>query len=136
MAISKLGRSVVASALCVLGAAAAVGLAPGTGNASSSVVAGVTQPVSRQLIGQVSDGPAYFEASAHVSGTYVIEYEVTGLAFFNTYVDEVELGYVGGPDGTYQTRPFALSEGGHLVHAVGPHGIGQAKVYLIKVSGR
>ncbi len=122
------------SALCVLGTVATVGLTPGTGNAGTTTATHAARPLTRQLLGTISSGTEYYEASAHVSGTYVIEYEVTGVAFFGTYVDEEELGYVGGPTGTYRTREFPLSEGGHLVQAVGPEGYGEARIHLVQLS--
>lgn len=87
----------------------------------------------RQLIGEVS-GPTFLEASVPANGTYLLEYQISGMAFFDTYVDGTELGYVGGPDGTYRTRTLTLSAGGHLVEAVGPEGSGTARLYLVQIS--
>ncbi len=89
----------------------------------------------RQLIGEVSQS-TYLEASVPGSGSYRLEYDVTGLAFFDSYVDGTELGYVGGTDGNYLTRPVALSAGGHLVQVVGPEGSGTAQVYLVSSAAR
>ena len=85
------------------------------------------------MIGQTG-GPTYLEASVPVTGTYLLEYEITGVAFFDTYVDGTELGYVGGAGGTYQTRALPLSAGGHLVQVAGPEGSGTARIYLVQVS--
>ena len=87
----------------------------------------------RQLLGTITTKPVIFEASVPVRGTYLFEYEVTGLAYFDTYVDGTELGYVGGSTGTYQTRTVQLSAGGHLVDAVGPHGNGTARIYIVQI---
>ena len=87
----------------------------------------------RQLIGDVSTS-TYFEVGVPGAGTYVLEYEITGVAFFDTYVDGIELGYVGGAGGSYRTRPIELSASGHLVQAVGPDGSGSARVYLVQVA--
>jgi hypothetical protein len=87
----------------------------------------------RQLIGQVS-GPAFLEASVPAAGDYALEFDVSGLAFFDAYVNGVETGYAGGPDGDYQTRPLPLSAGGVLVQVTGPEGTGTAAVYLVQTS--
>ncbi|WP_410631517.1 hypothetical protein [Amycolatopsis sp. cmx-4-83] len=87
---------------------------------------------TRQLVGQVT-GSTYFEVSPPAAGTYAFEYELEGTAFFDTYVDEVELGYVGGSAGVHRTRPLSLTAGGHLVHVVGPEGTGTASVYLVEL---
>ena len=78
--------------------------------------------------------PQFLEASAPSAGTYLIEYDITGnAAFFDTYVNGTELGYVGGSEGTYQTLTFPLAAGGVLVQVAGPEGSGQANVYLDQV---
>ena len=87
----------------------------------------------RQLLGTVTTS-TYLEASTPRAGTYAIEYDVTGTAFFDTYVQNTELGYVGGTTGVYLTRPIRLTAGGHLVQAVGPEGSGSARVYLVQTS--
>ena len=87
----------------------------------------------RQLLGMVTTS-TYLEASTPKAGTYAIEYDVAGTAFFDTYVDNTELGYVGGTTGVYLTRPNRLTAGGHLVQAVGPEGSGSARVYLVQTS--
>lgn len=123
------------SALCGLAISVAVGVSPGVAGADpASAARPVAAPAAlyRQLIGQVSS-PTYLEASTPAAGTYRIEYEIVGTAFFDTYVDGIELGYVGGPTGTYRTRTLRLSAGGHLVQVVGPEGSGRAKVYLAQV---
>lgn len=96
-----------------------------------TVQSATAQPF-RQLIGTVSR-PTYLEASVPGAGTYLVEYEVTGVGFFNTYVNGTELGYVGGPDGTYRTRTVELSAGGHLIRVTGPDGIATARVYLVRI---
>jgi hypothetical protein len=66
------------------------------------------------------------------AGTYAIEYDLTAnAAFFDTYVDGTELGYIGGATGTYLTRSVQLSSGGHLVQVAGPEGSGTANVYIV-----
>ncbi len=87
---------------------------------------------TRQFVGQVT-GSTYFEVSPPAAGTYALEYELEGTAFFDTYVDEVELGYVGGSAGVYRTRPLSLTAGGHVVHVAGPDGAGTASVYLVEL---
>lgn len=113
-----------AAAIAVAGPAGAAGGAP-----VAAAPAAAPAAAYRQLIGQVSR-PTYLEASTPAAGKYRIEYEITGTAYFDTYVDGIELGYVGGPTGTYRTRSLRLSAGGHLVQVVGPEGSGSAKVYL------
>ncbi len=134
MTSAKMSRMTVAS-LVLATAASLAGVAPvaAAAGASGTVAGAVSAPTGRQLLGQVS-GPAYFEASPPAAGSYAVEYEITGSGFFDTYVDEVELSYVGGPAGIYRTRALSLSEGGHLVHVVGPEGSGTASVYLVQVS--
>jgi hypothetical protein len=105
-----------------LAALITLGLAPAAANAAP--------PPYRQLIGVVNQ-PGYFEASVPDTADYRLEYDTTGVAFFDTYVDGTELGYVGGPAGSYQTRIVQLSAGGHLVQVVGPEGNGTARVYLV-----
>lgn len=77
------------------------------------------------------NAPTYLEASVPDSGNYLLEYDIDGLAFFDTYVDGTELGYVGGITGVYPTRALPLTAGGHLIEAVGPEGSGTARVYLV-----
>ena len=102
--------------------------------ALTPAAAGATPaPGYRQLIGTVST-TTYLEASTPAAGTYALEYDITGLAFFDTYVDGTELGYVGVPDGAYRTRAVPLRPGGHLIEAVGPEGSGTARVYLVQTS--
>ena len=129
---AKLLRAAAIPAAPVLAVTAMVVLTPGTGSASTPLGVHPAQPqavCSRQLIGTVSS-PGYLEASAPSAGTYSIEYDVTGIAFFDTYVNNTELGYVGGSSGAYQTSTFPLSAGGVLVQVAGPEGSGQANVYL------
>ena len=125
-------RTAAIGAVPVLAVLAAVTLNPGV--SSASIPAGVHPAQAqdscyRQLIGTVSS-PGYLEASAPSAGTYTIEYDITGTAYFDTYVDNTELGYVGGSSGEYQTSTFPLSACGVLVQVAGPEGSGQADVYL------
>lgn len=137
MNVWKLGKMTAIS--LALGAAVIVtGVAPvasAAGTVADLRTSTAKSSLARQLLGQVSSGPAYFEASAPSAGVYAIEYEITGTAFFDTYVDDkTELGYVGGPAGVYRTRSVSLSAGGHLVNVVGPEGSGTASVYLVQIS--
>lgn len=137
MNVRKLGKMTAIS--LVLGAAVSVtGVTPAASAVSvvtEMQVGAATPSQARQLLGWVSSGPAYFEASAQSAGVYAFEYEITGNAFFDTYVDDkTELGYVGGPTGVYRTRTLSLSAGGHLVNVVGPEGSGTASVYLVQIS--
>lgn len=85
----------------------------------------------RQLLGTVS-GPTYLEASVPSAGNYAIEYDITsGVAFFDTYINGTELGYVGGGTGAYLTRSVPLTAGGQLVQVAGPEGSGTANVYIV-----
>jgi len=88
----------------------------------------------RQLIGTVT-ASTYLEASVPTAGTYAIEYDITttSAAFFDTYLNGTELGYVGGVTGRYVTRTVQLTAGGQLVQVGGPDGVGTADVYLISV---
>jgi len=88
----------------------------------------------RQLIGTVTAG-TYLEASVPTAGAYAIEYDITTTtaAYFDTYVNGTELGYVGGVTGRYRTRPVQLTAGGQLVQVVGPDGAGTADVHLVSV---
>ncbi len=130
-----------AAATVVLMAASAVAVAPtaATAVAPAAISSGTAQhPAAskspyRQLLGTVT-ASTYLEASTPTAGTYAIEYDVTGTAFFDTYVDNTELGYVGGSSGVYLTRPITLSAGGHLVQVVGPEGSGSAQVYIVQTS--
>ncbi|WP_410623616.1 hypothetical protein [Amycolatopsis sp. cmx-8-4] len=138
VSLRKMGRITVIS-LALASAVSVAGTAPMAAAAGASRSVVKTEPgpgapsVGRQLLGRVS-GSAYFEASLPAAGGYAIEYDITATAFFDTYVDEVELGYVGGPAGVYRTRSLTLTKGGHLVHVVGPEGSGMASVYLVRVS--
>ncbi|HEV2636408.1 MAG TPA: hypothetical protein VGX23_14755 [Actinocrinis sp.] len=118
------GAPVLALGFAATANAASTPAAPGSAHAPKAC--------SRQLIGTVSS-PEYLEASAPAAGKYTVEYDVTGTAYFDTYVNGTELGYVGGGTGTYHTRSFSLSAGGVLVQVAGPEGSGQAKVYLDQV---
>ncbi|MEU3508267.1 hypothetical protein ABZ733_10090 [Streptomyces longwoodensis] len=118
---------VAAGTFCVPAATAA------TGGPAPLTPATTHTAAFRQLIGHVS-GPAYLEASVPASGSYTIEYQITGNAAFDTYVNGAELGYVGGSTGTYRTRTVKLPAGGVLVQVAGPEGSGQAAVYLVSVS--
>jgi hypothetical protein len=88
---------------------------------------------ARQLLGHVS-GPTFLEASVPAAGRYALQYDIEGTAAFDTYLNGTELGYVGGPTGTYQTRTVQLPAGGLLVQVAGPEGSGQASVYLVRTS--
>ena len=121
------------AAVSVAGVVPVAAAAPSSSETAQIQAATAANPLSRQLLGQVS-GPADFEASAQTAGVYAIEYEITGNAFFDTYVDNTELGYVGGSTGTYRTGSQSLSAGGHLVHVAGPEGSGTASVYLVQIS--
>ena len=130
----KLRRTIVVSAIGIFAGAA---FALGTVSADAAQISrpSVTQAEVapyRQLIGQV-DESAYLEASVPSTGSYVIEYDVSGVAAFDTYVNGTELGYVGGPTGAYQTRAVQLTAGGQLVQVVGPEGSGTASVYIVQV---
>ena len=131
---SKRGRLAAIAATCGLAVSTAVGMTAGVGNAAT-VANGATvvqeATLYRQLVGEVQRS-MYFETSVPTSGAYVIEYELQGVAYFNTYLNGVELGYVGGVTGVYQTRPQQLSAGGHLLKVTGPHGSGTAKVYIVQ----
>lgn len=117
------------AALITLGLAAV----PGNAFAASGGTVAVQIADDRQLIGVVSTS-TYLEASVPASGTYLFEYEISGVAFFDTYVNGAELGYVGGSDGIYRTRASQLSAGGQLIQVVGPEGSGTARVYLVHLS--
>ena len=126
------GRAAVLAAAPVLAVMATAVLTAGISSASTPPAVRPAQAQDscyRQLIGTVSS-PQYLEASAPSAGTYTIEYDITGTAFFDTYVNNSELGYVGGSSGVYQTRTFSLPAGGVLVQVAGPEGSGQASVYL------
>ncbi len=139
VSLRRMGRIAIIS-LALASAVSLAGTAPmaaAAGAAAGSVAKSEPGPdapaAGRQLLGQVS-GSAYFEASLPAAGDYAIEYDITATAFFDTYVDEAELGYVGGPAGVYRTRSLTLTKGGHLVHVVGPEGSGMASVYLVQVA--
>ncbi|MFB9465572.1 hypothetical protein [Streptomyces cinereospinus] len=140
MKISKLVKA--AAVPMVLGVVASVVAGAYPASAAServpaspvkSIVSEAGQP--RQLLGQVAgSGPTYLEASAHTAGIYAVEYDIKGTAFYDTYVNDVELGYVGGGTGIYRTRPVSLSAGGHLVKIPGVEGSATASVYLVQIS--
>ncbi|WP_410589362.1 hypothetical protein [Amycolatopsis sp. lyj-23] len=137
MNVRKLGKTaqaslvlgVAISAACVAPTAAGATVLDSVAQVQSKVV---EASPARQLLGWVSSD-AYFEASAPAAGVFALEYDLEGTAFFDTYVDDVELGYVGGSAGVHRTRPLSLTAGGHVVHVVGPEGSGTASVYLIKL---
>ncbi len=129
----SLRLSVAATAAAVLG----LGLLAAGANAATPAASVVTASASpqaapyRQLLGTVT-ASTYLEASVPRAGKYAIEYDITAnAAFFDTYVDGTELGYVGGSTGTYLTRAVQLSASGHLVQVAGPEGVGTANVYLV-----
>ena len=86
----------------------------------------------RQLLGTVSS-PQYLEGSAPAAANYTIESDIVGTGFFDTYINNAELGYVGGPSGVYHTRAFPLAAGGVLVQVAGPEGSATARVYLDRI---
>lgn len=137
--MQKTLRSARLTAAPALAALLVVGFVPSAANAATSTIACKKAPTNyRQLIGTISStsSETYLEASVPTAGSYAFEYEVTSssAAFFDTYVNGQELGYVGGPNGTYRTRSLALSAGGQLVKVVGPNGSGSAKVYVVSTS--
>ncbi len=139
MKMSQLMRTASVPVLLSAVAAVVVGTQPAgavSGRAPVSAVTSVVQAgPSRQLLGQVTgSGPTYLEASAHTAGTYAIEYDIKGTAFYDTYVDDIGLGYVGGGTGIYRTRSLTLSAGGHLVSVPGVEGSATASVYLVQIS--
>lgn len=139
MSVRKLRRNTAVPVVFGVTVSVAVGVLSGTAGAASGQGGTVevrTAPAqstqsSRQLLGQVSR-PTYLEASTPAAGVYAIEYDIKGTAFFDTYLDGTELGYVGGPTGTYRTRSISLTAGGHLVQVTGPDGSGTASVYLVR----
>ncbi|GAB7044467.1 MULTISPECIES: hypothetical protein [Catenuloplanes] len=145
----RLYRSATAAATCGLAVAAMIVAGPGaavaaTGSATAgSAIVGpaatghapAARTTYRQFLGEVTT-PTSYPANVPHAGSYVFEYEVQGLAYFNTYVDDLELGYVGGVAGTYRTPAVRLEAGERRVRAVGPHGPGTAKVYLVEAPAR
>lgn len=134
----KRSKSLRIPAVSAAAALLVMGFVPATAAAATTVTAAesTTQNTSyRQLIGTAS-APTYLEASVPTAGNYAIEYEVTtkSAAYFDTYVNGVRLGYVGGVTGTYRTRSIQLPAGGQLVRVTGPSGIGSAKVYIVSTS--
>lgn len=119
----------------------AAGLVPATASAAPTPAASSAHKIHkshkihtatyRQLLGTVS-GPTYLEASVPSAGNYAVEYDITsGVAFFDTYINGTELGYVGGGTGAYLTRSVTLTAGGQLVQVAGPEGSGTANVYIV-----
>ncbi|MEU6404304.1 hypothetical protein [Streptomyces sp. NPDC046985] len=135
MRITEPARHAVVCLTLGLAASLAAGAAcaPAEAAAGPARTGAVSAAAYRQLIGQVS-GPAYLEASVPADGVYAIEYQITGNAAFDTYLNGAELGYVGGSTGAYRTRSVRLSAGGLLVQVAGPEGSGRASVYLVRVS--
>jgi len=134
----RLRRSATRSVVSAAAALLAVGLVPAAASAAPTPAAHAMschhQTHYRQLIGTVTAG-TYLEASVPTAGTYAVEYDITtaNAAYFDTYLNGTELGYVGGVTGTYVTRAVQLSAGGQLVQVVGPEGSGSAQVYLVSV---
>ncbi len=144
----RLRRAATGAVVSAAGALLTVGLIPAAANATPTSPA--TRSVHatpatraaachhrvhyRQLIGTVTAG-TYLEASVPTAGTYAIEYDITttSAAYFDTYLNSSELGYVGGVTGRYVTGTVQLTAGGQLVQVVGPDGAGSADVYLISV---
>ncbi|MFB7732578.1 hypothetical protein ACFC19_39685, partial [Streptomyces sp. NPDC056127] len=136
----ELGKKAAVPVLLSAVVSVAAGASPASAEPGSKPTSAMTTGTpfleqSRQLLGQVAtNGPTYFEASAQTEGTYAIEYDIDGTAFYNTYVNDVELGYVGGSTGVYRTRSLQLSAGGHLVKVPGADGSATTAVYLVKLS--
>ncbi len=144
----RLRRAATGAVVSAAGALLTVGLVPAAASATPAVhatrsghAARATRAAGchhraqyRQLIGTVTAG-TYLEASVPTAGTYAIEYDITttSAASFDTYLNGVELGYVGGVTGRYRTRTVQLTAGGQLVQVVGPDGTGTGDVYLISV---
>lgn len=145
MRLHHLGRSRTVPVAAAAAALFAVGVFPATASATPRASHATKcerahqaktcdQTQYRQLLGTVTDS-TYLEASVPTAGSYAIEYDVTApnAAFFDTYVNGTELGYVGGATGTYVTRAVQLPAGGQLVQVVGPEGSGTADVYIVSV---
>ncbi|MFD9701779.1 hypothetical protein [Lentzea sp. NPDC059081] len=115
--------------LAVLGLTSVAGATSAVATTASTAGA---QAESRQLLGTVT-GVTDFDATAPADGEYAVEYEVGGVSYWDTYVDGLELGYVGGAQGVYRTRSLTLTAGCHLVRVAGPEGWGSAKVYLVRL---
>ena len=137
----RLRRSTTGAVVFTVGALLTLDLVPAAASATPGHATPATRAAAchhrvhyRQLIGTVTAG-TYLEASVPTAGTYAIEYDITttSAAFFDTYLNGTELGYVGGVTGRYVTRPVQLTAGGQLVQVVGPDGAGTADVYLISV---
>jgi len=137
----RLRRSATGAVLSAAAALLAVGVAPAAASAAPTPAVPAVHATSchhqvhyRQLIGTVT-ASIYLEASVPTAGTYAVEYDTTttDAAYFDTYLNATELGYVGGVTGTYVTRAVQLSAGGQLVQVVGPDGVGSAQVYLVSV---
>ena len=133
-------RQLRQSVTALVGSAAllVVGLTPAAAGSTSATSAAHTavshKTHYRQLLGTVT-GATYLEASVPTAGTYAIEYDITttDAAYFDTYINGTELGYVGGVTGRYVTRAVQLSAGGQLVQVLGPDGSGSADVYIVSV---
>ncbi|WNV82993.1 hypothetical protein [Umezawaea sp. Da 62-37] len=134
MKVWKSGRVTAFSVVTGIAASFALAVLPGViASAEASPVTTAAQSTSsRQLLGTTSNSATYTPTVA-ASGTYVMEYEVDGVSFYNTAIDGKELGYVGGSSGTYSTRSFELTAGTHTVKVIGPEGYGTVKVYLARV---
>jgi len=137
----RLRRGATGAVVSAAGALLTMGLVPAAASATPTLAAPATRATAchhhahyRQLIGTVTAG-TYLEASVPTAGTYAIEYDITttSAAFFDTYLNGTELGYVGGITGRYVTSTVQLTAGGQLVQVGGPDGAGTADVYLISV---
>ncbi len=130
----NLQRAVTVAVSCTIAGAA---VACATDSAEAASISRPADPATaaapyRQLLGRVTE-TAYLEASVPSAGRYVIEYDVSGVAIFDTYLNATELGYVGGPTGIYRTHAVPLTAGGQLLEVVGPEGSGTASVYIVRV---
>lgn len=133
----KPGQRALISAICAFAAtsaiqpAAAAAATSPTGDRPTATHARAAGSAHHRIhLGEVTR-PTDFEVSTR-TGRYVFAYAVTGVCYFDTYVNGVELGYVGGPTGVYRTREVELKAGVQRVAAVGPHGSCQADLYLIR----
>ena len=135
----KIGKKTAVAVICGVAVSAALSVPAGAASASPQVTGAygsiAAKPQFRQLIGHVV-ARGYFEASTPVAGSYAIEYDVTkGTVFYDTLIDEGELGYAGGPAGTTNdTAATSLTAGGHLVNVAGGEGTGEADLYLVQIS--
>lgn len=124
----------VASAVILLAVLGATSAAGAVSAVATTVTVADEKTESRQLLGIVT-GVTDFEVSAHNAGAYAVEYEVADVSFWNTYINGLELGYVGGSTGVYRTRSVTLTAGDHLVRVTGPEGHGRQRCTWSSSSG-